>query len=169
MRSPTPFEPLPLIRAAPLISFRAATEAHVWPLTALIAEHVRAGGLLPRSAGDIRTSLRTWIVAEVDGTLAGCGALRQIGHARMELRSLVVRSAYRGYGIGATLVRTLVARAWQAQADTVYALTRTVPFFARLGFVVTDLALLNEKVARDCMSCPLRTHCDETAMWLHRP
>jgi amino-acid N-acetyltransferase len=168
MRSPTPFEPLPLIRAAPLISFRAATEAHVWPLTALIAEHVRAGGLLPRSAGDIRTSLRTWIVAEVDGTLAGCGALRQIGHARMELRSLVVRSAYRGYGIGATLVRTLVARAWQAQADTVYALTRAVPFFARLGFVVTDLALLTEKDARDCMPCPLRTRCDETAMWLHR-
>jgi len=164
MLSATTFEPFSLRSTAPPVSFRTAVAADVAALTALIAQHAGAGQLLPRSTGDIRHILETWIVAEVDGTLAGCDSLRQMSPARMELRSLVVRSPFRGYGIGAAIVRMLVARAWNAEAECVYALTRAVPFFARLGFHVTDRANLPEKIASDCAPCPLHAHCDETAM-----
>jgi len=168
MLSATTFEPISLTSTAPLISFRTAVAADVVALTTLIADHAGAGQLLPRSAGDIRHTLATWIVAEVDGTLAGCGSLRQMSRSRVEVRSLVVRSDYRGHGIGAAIVRQLVARAWNAEAECVYALTRAVSFFARLGFEVTDRANFPEKLAHDCVPCPLWAHCDETAMWLHR-
>jgi len=164
----TTFEPYSLKCAAPRVTFRPVVAADVEALTRLIAEHVGVGQLLPRSAGDIRDTLATWIVAELDGTLAGCGSLRQMSRSRMEVRSLAVRSSYRGHGIGAAIVRQLIARAWNTEAECVYALTRAVSFFARLGFQVTDRANIPEKLAHDCVPCPLWAHCDETAMWLHR-
>ena len=168
MPTATTFEPFSPTSASPVVSIRTAIVAHVAPLTGLIADHAGVGQLMPRSAGDIRDTLATWLVAELDGTLAGCGSLRQMSRSRMEVRSLVVRADYRGHGIGAAIVRQLVARAWNAEAECVYALTRAVPFFARLGFHVADLANIPEKLAHDCVPCPLRAHCDEKAMWLHR-
>jgi len=168
MPSATTFEPFSLTSATPRVTFRPAVAADVAALSRLIADHVGAGQLLPRSAGDIRDTLATWIVAELDGTLAGCGSLHQMSRSRMEVRSLVVRADYRGHGIGAAIVRQLIARAWNTEAECVYALTRAVSFFARLGFQVTDRANIPEKLAHDCVPCPLWAHCDETAMWLHR-
>jgi N-acetylglutamate synthase-like GNAT family acetyltransferase len=157
-----------LDHSRPLVVIRAATLTDVRPLTDLVAEHVQRGQLLPRSVSDIRASLMTWTVAEVDSELVGCASLRRTHPARMEVRSLAVRAAYRGQGLGAALVRALVVQAWHAEATTVYALTRAVPFFERLGFEVTDLANLPEKNTGDCACCPLRYTCDETAVWLHR-
>jgi len=158
----------PRLDDRPVVAIRAATLIDVRPLASLVAEHVQRGQLLPRSVSDIRASLMTWTVAEVDCELVGCASLRRMSPARMEVRSLAVRAAYRGQGLGAALVRTLIGQAWQAEATAVYALTRAVPFFERLGFEVTELANLPEKRARDCVCCSLRQACDETAVWLHR-
>jgi amino-acid N-acetyltransferase len=158
---------LPVITqpASPIV-IRSAAEADVPALTALVAEYVRTGDLLPRSAGEIRATLATWRIVETDGTLIGCGSLRRMSHERMELRSLAVVSQWRGLGVGARLVRDLIHRAWQAGATVVFALTRAVPFFLRLGFQLTERAQLPEKVMHDCAACPLRFCCDETAVWL---
>jgi len=161
MPSATTFEPFLPTSATPVVSFRTAVGTDVAALMGLIADHVGAGQLLPRSAGDIRNTLATWIIAELDGTLAGCGSLRQMSRLRMEVRSLVVRADYRGHGIGAAIVRQLVARAWNTEAECVYALTRAVPFFARLGFQVTDRANIPEKLAHDWVPCALRAHCGQ--------
>src|SRR6266498_2779397 len=82
-----------LENATPVVLIRAATSSDIGPLTTLVAEHVQRGQLLPRSVSDIRASLMTWAVAEVDGELAGCGSLCGISPARMEIRSLAVRTA----------------------------------------------------------------------------
>jgi amino-acid N-acetyltransferase len=147
---------------------RPAIEADVPALAALVAEHARTGDLLPRSATDIRATLATWRIAEAGGVLAGCGSLRWMSYDRVELRSLAVAPHWRGQGVGAQLVRILVDRAWQGGATVVFALTRAVPFFLRLGFQLTDRAQLPEKVMRDCVACPLRSRCDETAVWIQR-
>ncbi|HMP42359.1 MAG TPA: hypothetical protein PKA05_18420, partial [Roseiflexaceae bacterium] len=49
---------------------------------------------------------------------------------------------------------------------TIFALTRAVGFFTKLGFVVTGNERFPEKVWRDCVLCPLRDRCDETAVVL---
>jgi amino-acid N-acetyltransferase len=145
---------------------RPATNADVQAIANIVNVHARQGHLLPRSADNIRASLSSWLVAELDGAIVGVGSLLEMGPALVEVRSLAVLPAYRSYGIGGLLVRGLVEQARQRCIPTVFALTRAVPFFERLGFVVTDKERFPEKVWRDCAICPLQQHCDETAVVL---
>jgi len=145
---------------------RPATGADVHVIAAIVNENARQGHLLPRDPENIRASLNTWLVAEVEGAVVGIGSLVEMSPALVEVRSLAVLPAYRSYGIGALLVRGLVARARARGIPTIFALTRVVPFFERLGFVVTNKERFPEKVWTDCAVCPLQQCCDETAVVL---
>jgi amino-acid N-acetyltransferase len=143
---------------------RPATEADIAGMIQIVNENARLGHLLPRSPENIRASLDTWLVAEVDGRIVGIGSLLAMSPTLVEIRSLAVLPAYRRYGVGASMVRGLVARARARGIPTVFALTRAVPFFERLGFAVTDKERFPEKVWKDCVVCPLQHACDETAV-----
>jgi amino-acid N-acetyltransferase len=143
---------------------RAAREADVDAITNIVNENARQGHLLPRSAENIRASLDTWLVAELGGVVVGIGSLLEMSSTLVEVRSLAVLPAYRRYGVGAHIVQALVERARERGIPTVFALTRAVSFFLRLGFKVTDRARFPEKVWRDCVVCPLQHACDETAV-----
>jgi amino-acid N-acetyltransferase len=145
---------------------RPAVGADVQQIADIVNQHARQGHLLPRSPENIRASLHTWLVAEIAGTLVGIGSLVEMSPTLVEVRSLAVLPAYRSYGVGALLVRGLVERARARGIPTVFALTRAVPFFERLGFVVTDRERFPEKVWTDCVICPLRERCDEIAVVL---
>ena len=145
---------------------RQAGERDVQPIADVVAANARHGQLLPRSAENIRASLPTWLVAEVDGRVVGVGSLLDMSPTLVEVRSLAVLPAYRSYGIGGMLVRALVEQARARGIPTVFALTRAVPFFERLGFVVTATERFPEKVWKDCVVCPLRERCDEVAVVL---
>jgi amino-acid N-acetyltransferase len=150
--------------AEPIV--RPADERDVQAIADVVNAHARQGHLLPRSAENIRASLGNWLVAELDGRVVGIGSLLDMSPTLVEVRSLAVLPAYRSYGIGGLLVRGLVEWARQRGIPTVFALTRAVPFFERLGFVVTDKERFPEKVWTDCVICPLRERCDETAVAL---
>jgi len=143
---------------------RPATEADIAGMIQIVNENARLGHLLPRSPENIRASLDTWLVAEVDRHIVGIGSLLAMSPTLVEIRSLAVLPAYRRYGVGASMVRGLVARARARGIPTVFALTRAVPFFERLGFAVTDKERFPEKVWKDCVVCPLQHACDETAV-----
>jgi amino-acid N-acetyltransferase len=145
---------------------RPAAEADVQAIADVVNQHARLGQLLPRGADNIRDSLANWLVAEVDDTIVGIGSLLAMSPTLVEIRSLAVLPAYRKLGVGALLVRELVERARERGIPTVFALTRAVPFFERQGFVVTATERFPEKVWKDCMICPLRERCDETAVVL---
>jgi len=149
---------------APII--RQATERDVQPIADVVTANARHGQLLPRSAENIRASLHNWLVAEVDGCVVGIGSLLDMSPTLVEVRSLAVLPAFRSYGIGGLLVRDLVERARARGIPTVFALTRAVPFFERMGFVVTATERFPEKVWTDCVICPLRERCDEIAVVL---
>jgi len=149
---------------APVI--RPATEADVPAIVAVVNENARLGHLLPRSAENIRASLANWLVAEVGGLVVGIGSLLTMSPTLVEVRSLAVLPSYRRYGIGALLVRGTEEQARERGIPTVFALTRAVSFFERLGFRVTDRARFPEKVWKDCVVCPLQHACDETAVVL---
>jgi amino-acid N-acetyltransferase len=145
---------------------RPAIAADVQAIAEIVNQHARQGHLLPRSAENIRTSLPDWLVAEVGGIIVGIGSLVEMSPTLVEVRSLAVLPAYRSLGIGALLVCGLVERARERGIPTVFALTRAVPFFDRLGFVVTSTERFPEKVWKDCVVCPLQQYCDETAVVL---
>jgi amino-acid N-acetyltransferase len=145
---------------------RPAADADVQAIADIVNQHARQGHLLPRSAENIRQSLPNWLVAEVDGVIVGIGSLLEMSPTLVEVRSLAVLPAYRSLGVGGLLVAALVERARERGIPTVFALTRAVPFFERLGFVVTATERFPEKVWKDCVVCPLRERCDETAVVL---
>jgi amino-acid N-acetyltransferase len=148
----------------PLVSMRLAHAADVDAIKAVVDENVALGHLLPRSREHIVAALGNWMVAEVDGQVVGIGSLLEMGPALVEVRSLAVLPAYRRYGVGGEIVKALVAEAQLRGYPTVFALTRAVGVFERMGFVVTEHERFPENVWRDCVLCPLIDRCDETAV-----
>jgi amino-acid N-acetyltransferase len=146
------------------VRVRPARDDDVAAIVAIVDENVRLGHLLPRSAADIRRSLASWLVADRGGSIVGIGSLLVMTPVLVEVRSLAVAPDAAGQGVGAALVRGLTAEARRRGFPTIFALTRAVGFFTRLGFSVTEHERFPEKVWRDCVLCPLRERCDETAV-----
>jgi N-acetylglutamate synthase-like GNAT family acetyltransferase len=72
-----------------------------------------------------------FLIAQVDGEIAGIGQIRPYPHCR-ELGSLIVRKPYRSQGIGSMLVRALLAQ----EKGSVYleCLDYNVAYYQRFGF-----------------------------------
>jgi amino-acid N-acetyltransferase len=146
------------------MNVRRAALPDVPSIAELVNLGVREGQLLPRSVDAIRASIGDWVVVEDGGRIVGCGSLLAMGPALGEVRSLAVAPEYRKNGVGARIVDALVAEAQTRGMPVVFALTRAVSFFQRMGFTVTARENFPEKVWRDCMICPVRLACDETAV-----
>ncbi len=146
------------------IIIRRATLADAPAMADLVNLGEREGQLLPRSLESIRASIDDWIVATTNGRVVGVGSLLEMSPTLSEVRSLAVAPDYRANGVGATIVDALVDQARARGIETVFALTRAVPFFEKQGFVITDKENFPEKVWRDCSICPVRLACDEVAM-----
>ena len=139
---------------------------------ALLATFSTEGKLLPRPVADIQARIANFLVAELDGTIAACGALRDFGNNLNEIRSLAVRRDLAGQGVGSAVVRALLAKALDRTGGApgkVFALTYRVEFFRRLGFRVVDKYSFPPKIWSDCCVCPKKDHCDETAVMIEIP
>ncbi|HEX5689178.1 MAG TPA: GNAT family N-acetyltransferase, partial [Roseiflexaceae bacterium] len=161
-----PSQLVPVAAPPKLIAVRPAEEADVQAIADIVNANARQGHLLPRSPDNIRASLANWLVAEADGVVVGIGSLLSMSPTLVEIRSLAVLPAFRRYGVGAQVVNGLVGRARERGIPTVFALTRAVPFFERMGFSITAKERFPEKVWTDCVICPLKDACDETAVVL---
>jgi amino-acid N-acetyltransferase len=146
------------------ITLRRAMLADAHAIADLVNLGEREGQLLPRSLEFIRASIDDWIVAEDCENIVGAGSLLEMSAELSEVRSLVVAPVYRQNGVGAKIVDALVNEARARGIPTVFALTRAVSFFEKLGFIVTEKENFPEKVWRDCAICPVRHACDEVAV-----
>ncbi len=126
------------------------------------AEHV----LLPRTLTDLYENVWEFTVAERNGQLLGCGALKFYNQEIAEIRSLCVDTALKANGIGRTITDNLVEEARRFGLKLVFALTVTPGFFEKLGFRETPRERFPTKVWRDCIGCPLYTECNEIAVSL---
>ncbi len=133
-------------------------------LAEIIEGYARQGIMLPRTKEMLRYSLDSFVVAEVDGKLIGCGSLCQLGQDLVEIRSLGISNGYKGQGIGRKLVETLVKQAKAAGIPKVMALTYEDAFFQRVGFTVVEKEIFPEKVWKDCIHCSKQHCCDEIAV-----
>ncbi len=145
---------------------RSAGVADVPQIAELVAYYAHQRDLLPRSMSDIYQSVREWVVAEIDGEIVACGSLLIMWADLAEVRSIAVKSGWQGHGLGQAVVLALVEEARRLGIPTVFCLTRAVPFFARLGFTVTERDRFPRKVWKDCIHCPVFANCDEVAMVL---
>jgi len=143
---------------------RRATVDDVDFLYDLIQGYAASGIMLPRAKETLRQQIDTFVVAEVDGNVVGCGALTRLGADLVEVRSLGLNPEYKGQGIGKKIVRLLEAQAREMGVPKIMALTYEVAFFERCGYTVVPKEIFPEKVWRDCIHCKKQHCCDEIAV-----
>ncbi len=143
---------------------RPAGIKDVESLYKLIQMYAEKGIMLPRSKEMLVELIDTFVVAEVDGQIVGCGSLCKLGQDLVEVRSLGVSDGYKGLGIGSKLVDQLLDAARQQEISKVMALTYEVAFFEKIGFTIVPKDIFPEKVWRDCVNCPKQYCCDEIAV-----
>ena len=73
-------------------------------------------------------------VAEVDGEVAGCGALHVMWEDLAEIRTLAVGEQHLGHGVGSALLEALLDDARELGVERVFCLTFETDFFVRHGF-----------------------------------
>ena len=146
------------------VIIRPAKEEDVPAIVDLVNTYAAQNLMLPRSPREVERTLTSWLVAEQDGRVIGCGALSILSPDLAEIRSLAVAPDRAGKGIGSRLVQKLVEKARQLGLKQVAALTLRQSFFERQGFEVVDRWALSPKIWSECVYCPKFHRCDEIAV-----
>ena len=151
------------------VKVRAASLKDVDAIFDLLELYVAQGIVLRRSKEDIGFFIGNFTVAELDGKVCGCAALRDFGGDLLELRSVVIHPELQGKGLGKILVGEVIARLGQERRSwRLFTLTTTPAFFKTLGFREVPKEEFPEKIWSDCSKCPKFHCCDETALVINR-
>jgi amino-acid N-acetyltransferase len=156
--------------AKPQIVLRAAVADDAPALLELIAAHLEEGRLLPRSLDELKIHAPRFVVAVEkmsDGDrIVGCAELAPLSPTVAEIRSLVVSTSARQLGIGNRMVEALATRARNEEFARLCAFAHDPAFFVRRGFSIVPHTWVPEKIAHDCISCPLFRNCGQFAIVL---
>jgi amino-acid N-acetyltransferase len=145
---------------------RPASTRDVEKIVTIISHHASQGLMLPRSAGALTAALDTYLVADAEGEIVGCGGLERYTQDSAEIYGLATSPEGSPPGTGKEIVQSLIARARKESIGKVFAMTLAPEFFAKMGFKTVAHSDLPLKVWRDCVACPKYGNCDEIAMVL---
>jgi amino-acid N-acetyltransferase len=147
---------LPILRKARL--------GDVPALFTLIRQYAAEEVMLPRALPELYENIWEFTVAEKDGQLAACGALRLYNEEIAEIRSLCVEPQQKTSGLGRAVTNQLMHEAKGLGLKRVFALTVVPDFFSKMGFYPVERGALPQKVWRDCLQCEKYFRCDEVAV-----
>lgn len=116
------------------VTIRRARTKDVWAIRDLVAPLAERRVLVSKDTVAYFEGLQEFRVAEIDGTVVGCGALHVMWEDLAEIRTLAVSDAYLGQGVGGALLRALAEDAVEIGARRLFCLTFETEFFARHGF-----------------------------------
>jgi amino-acid N-acetyltransferase len=155
------------------VTLRTATSADASAIHRLIEENLVEGHLLPRTLDELEVHAPRFVVAVmrkrgrgVCESVVACAELAPLSGSVAEVRSLVVDSAARSRGIGRRLIDELRRSARRAGFDQLCAFTHHAAYFVGKGFSIVPHTWVPEKIARDCVSCPLFRACGQHAVVL---
>jgi amino-acid N-acetyltransferase len=146
------------------LNVRKAELRDVPALLKLISRYALKQILLPRPLTNLYEDVWEFTVAEEDGKLLGCGALKFYNQELAEIRSLCVDEQLKSKGVGRKLTEALLDEAERYGLKTVFALTVVPAFFDKLGFQKAPRESFPVKVYEDCRGCPKYSCCDEIAV-----
>jgi amino-acid N-acetyltransferase len=142
---------------------RAALPRDVPQLRDLVEPYAEQRILLAKELVGYYEAVQEFVVAEdATGSLIGCGALHVMWSDLAEIRTLAVHPAWRGRGVGHTLLDLLVDRARALGLRRVFCLTFEVDFFERHGF----RQIAGTPVDTEVYAELLRSHDDGVAEFL---
>jgi amino-acid N-acetyltransferase len=143
---------------------RKARLSDVPALFKLIHQYAVEEVMLPRALPELYENIWEFTVAEKDGQMAACGALRLYNEEVAEIRSLCVDPQMKTSGLGRTVTRQLMYEAEGLGLRRVFALTVVPDFFSKMGFYPVERGALPQKVWRDCLQCEKYFRCDEVTV-----
>jgi amino-acid N-acetyltransferase len=120
------------------VTIRRARTVDVRAIAELVDRYASDRILLAKERVTLYEDVQEFLVAEVDGALAGCGALHVMWEDLAEVRTLAVDRAWRGHGVGSRLLAALLDQARELGVRRLFCLTFEVEFFSRHGFHVVD-------------------------------
>jgi amino-acid N-acetyltransferase len=131
----------------------------------LVAPEVEKGLILYRSASEMATTIRSYIIAKENDKIVGFVALHIHSVTLAEVRSLIVKEEYRKHGIGRQLVRQALNEASVLGLKEVLTLTYHKALFENLGFhEITKESIPEQKIWADCIRCKHFPICDEVSL-----
>ncbi len=130
----------------------------------LVHHYALEGLILERSVSEIDSMLNSFIIAEYDYETIGCISSFDYGQGLIELRTLAVHSDFKTQGLGSRLVKAMINEISQTSKSRIFALSYSPIFFKKNGFIEIPKGMLPEKIWKDCLNCPSRDKCGETAL-----
>lgn len=146
------------------MNVRQAVVADVKAMHALISFYSEYDRMLSCPISELYEQIHSFKVAQDDGQIVGCCALKVLWEDLAEIKSLAVDQRYFGKKVGTELVRACIVQARQLGIRRVFTLTLEPGFFEKLDFKRLDRQTLPMKVWSDCARCPKQDHCDEIAL-----
>ena len=90
--------------------------------------------------------VQEFLVAEIAGQIAGCGALHVMWSDLGEVRTVAVLPEHKGKGIGGKLLATLELRAKELGLKRLFCLTFETQFFGNHGFSAIEEAPVDSTI-----------------------
>ena len=118
----------------PAVTTRRARTADVRAIRELVQPLAERRVLISKDAVAYFEGIQEFRVAEVDGEMAGCGALHVMWEDLAEIRTLAVGDQHLGHGVGSALLEALLDDARELGVERVFCLTFETDFFVRHGF-----------------------------------
>jgi amino-acid N-acetyltransferase len=118
----------------PTIAIRRARTADVTSMRRLVELFASERILLAKAPVQYYEDVQEFFVAELDGTVVGCGALHVLWEDLAEVRSVAVDPAAQGHGVGSALVERVIDVARELGVRRLFVLTFETAFFERFGF-----------------------------------
>jgi amino-acid N-acetyltransferase len=128
-----------------IVEIRRARTADIREIKALV-DHYAGRVLLAKELVTLYEAVQEFWVAELDGTVVGCGALHVLWEDLAEIRTVAVSPAVLGRGVGHGVVDRLVDVARELGLARVFVLTFETEFFGRHGFVKIDGTPVSQQV-----------------------
>jgi len=145
-------------------TIRKAEKKDIEKIFSLLKNYALQGTILERDRDDISTNLHTFIVAEINGLLAGVVTFYDYGETLKEIRSLAVDDKFQNMGIGSRLLKSIISCIRNNSSARIFALTYKPEFFKKHNFIEVSREEFPEKIWKDCAKCKDRENCSETAL-----
>lgn len=144
---------------------RKAGVKDVTQIQVLINQFAKQELMLPRALSEIYEFLRDFWVCEVGrNQIVACCALHITWQDLGEIRSLAVRKAWQGKGIGSKLINAAISEAKKIGCKSIFTLTYIPDYFKAFGFRRINKEKLPQKIWAECINCPKFPDCKEVAL-----
>ena len=132
--------------AAEGVEVRRARTSDVRAIRRLVDTYADDRRLLSKATVTLFEDVQEFFVADLGGSVVGCGALHVLWEDLAEVRTVAVDPGCRGVGVGHRVLSRLLEQAREVGVERVFCLTFETAFFARHGFVEIEGAPVAHEV-----------------------